>query len=170
MLPVRGATLPVQIRQPVSGISIHAPRAGSDPPPGARGSRWCNFNPCSPCGERPSKTPLTAPRWNFNPCSPCGERPTIFSQAALQFPEFQSMLPVRGATGAAPLQPGRADISIHAPRAGSDQHIGGLFVQDTDFNPCSPCGERPWVVWAVNSQQLISIHAPRAGSDPGCPA
>ena len=87
------------------------------------------------------------------------------SVSSTQCGVFQSTLPVRGATGAAPLQPGRADISIHAPRAGSDQHIGGLFVQDTDFNPCSPCGERPWVVWAVNSQQLISIHAPRAGSD-----
>ena len=100
MLPVRGATLPVQIRQPVSGISIHAPRAGSDPPPGARGSRWCNFNPCSPCGERPSKTPLTAPRWNFNPCSPCGER--------LQQVGHRVFV---------------AAISIHAPRAGSDRTV-----------------------------------------------
>ena len=97
MLPVRGATPGPDPAQPKILISIHAPRAGSDPPPGARGSRWCNFNPCSPCGERPSKTPLTAPRWNFNPCSPCGER--------LQQVGHRVFV---------------AAISIHAPRAGSD--------------------------------------------------
>ena len=102
------------------GISIHAPRAGSD--------------------ERPAKKPL----------SPC---------------LFQSTLPVRGAA----MESGRAVlnkcISIHAPRAGSGKYAGSdLDERMTDFNPRSPCGERP--VDAVEQLRKlgISIHAPRAGS------
>ena len=51
-LPVRGAT-----KQAASGgncrhISIHAPRAGSDPGADDGRPRGGNFNPRSPCGER----------------------------------------------------------------------------------------------------------------------
>ena len=58
--------------------------------------------------------------------------------------EFQSTLPVRGAT--AELRPGDLlfRISIHAPRAGSDES-----------------GRSP------SRRLVISIHAPRAGSDEG---
>ena len=35
-----------------------------------------------------------------------------------------------------------AAISIHAPRVGSDNFIKLGFVQDMNFNPRSPCGER----------------------------
>ena len=80
-------------------ISIHAPRAGSDPRyfPRPRSS-FQNFNPCSPCGER-----LVPHRSNL---------------AALI---FQSMLPVRGATSISVASLSRIRISIHAPRAGSDR-------------------------------------------------
>ena len=123
-------------------ISIHAPRAGSDCclPRRHRPSR--NFNPCSPCGERPAELALKeeairyfnpcspcgerlfhlahSPNlWYFNPCSPCGERLGGLrgQQHACQ---FQSMLPVRGATGGWKAHILTPPISIHAPRAGSD--------------------------------------------------
>ncbi len=79
--------------------------------------------------------------------------------------EFQSMLPVRGATDAAFDVIGRADISIHAPRAGSDPGRTGIQEQGGDFNPCSPCGERLFPSSRKLMQSCISIHAPRAGSD-----
>ena len=53
------------------------------------------------------------------------------------------MLPVRGATIAKSPELGLTDISIHAPRAGSD-----------DLRP------------DARARVGISIHAPRAGSDP----
>ena len=57
-----------------------------------------------------------------------------------------------------------AGISIHAPHAGSDITADALNGPLTDFNPRSPCGERPG-----NSSNAIastiSIHAPHAGSD-----
>ena len=79
------------------------------------------------------------------------------------------------------------DISIHAPRAGSDRlrQIGTQIA--CHFNPRSPCGERPESEYGSitarifqstlpvrgatlqplpeSSQPCISIHAPRAGSD-----
>ena len=61
---------------------------------------------------------------------------------------FQSTLPVRGATLTnADRIRAMSDISIHAPRAGSDSEA---FYKN-------------------NQQLIISIHAPRAGSDWGVP-
>ena len=57
--------------------------------------------------------------------------------------QFQSTLPVRGATGTYNAQYNRFFISIHAPRAGSDRL--GRYPEDAAIE--------------------ISIHAPRAGSD-----
>ena len=142
MLPVRGATGQRESVQAGKGISIHAPRAGSDLRDALNVLHLCNFNPCSPCGER-----LPACRMGSH------------------YPQFQSMLPVRGATlgGCEKGYPRR--ISIHAPRAGSDICLKAFTFDGYNFNPCSPCGER--LRFAENQQIcfLISIHAPRAGSD-----
>ena len=55
---------------------------------------------------------------------------------------FQSTLPVRGATvDVIPLY-GVWAISIHAPRAGSDQIWSLCPLWQFHFNPRSPCGER----------------------------
>ena len=79
------------------------------------------------------------------------------------------------------------DISIHAPRTGSDLnqrntapdcsnfnprsphgerlHAGGVFCHLGDFNPRSPHGERPLGDGIIVKNPCISIHAPRTGSD-----
>ena len=103
---------------------------------------------------------------NFNPRSPCGERPYATNFGGFRDKIFQSTLPVRGATlrrnisyeyltDFNPRSPcGErliglpktfiyAVISIHAPRAGSDK--GAVNPLVSEYN--------------------ISIHAPRAGSD-----
>ena len=145
-------------------ISIHAPHAGSDngndvlltvrdhfnprSPCGER--RPCNgtgknclwnFNPRSPCGERRYNTGAYGRAINFNPRSPCGERPAAM-QKELRDMEFQSTLPMRGATMVSTRLPPNNKISIHAPHAGSD--ISGPLPPSTpsNFNPRSPCGER----------------------------
>ena len=102
---------------------------------------------------------------NFNPRSPCGERRQK-KDTQETTKTFQSTLPVRGATGSMEVGVSHAkdfnprspcgerlmvvipigvavEISIHAPRAGSDQ-----------YPPESVVYSDP-----------ISIHAPRAGSD-----
>ena len=80
--------------------------------------------------------------------------------------EFQSTLPMRGATARITImRVPSAPISIHAPHAGSD---GGHVVAEADdchFNPRSPCGERHGLSDAGLIIDEISIHAPHAGSD-----
>ena len=78
-------------------ISIHAPRTGSDGGVPERHRAPLNFNPRSPHGERPPPDE----GWKRNQ-------------------PFQSTLPARGATGGFYHRHRRHDISIHAPRTGSD--------------------------------------------------
>ena len=125
-----------------------------------------NFNPRSPCGERPGQAAnavlamrisIHAPRVgsdsamnpsmllpiaDFNPRSPCGERLQPI-QLEVQHHQFQSTLPVWGATLDSLLRNCILQISIHAPRVGSD-----TILQLTSA-----------------SSVMISIHAPRVGSD-----
>ena len=124
---------------------------------------------------------------DFNPRSPCGERQCIAGNSVL-IREFQSTLPVRGATTRSRCCPGGACISIHAPRAGSDFPRPLSRGWPPYFNPRSPCGERRAVRFAARltdsfqstlpvrgatrrpkrtyqRDETISIHAPRAGSD-----
>ena len=118
-LPVRGATSDPQARSDPFLISIHAPRAGSDEHSRTARMKKRDFNPRSPCGERPQK-----------------------SYRRSHLIRFQSTLPVRGATEIVDKAYRMMEISIHAPRAGSD-HISGCRVRpDGYFNPRSPCGER----------------------------
>ena len=101
-------------------ISIHAPRTGSDP-----------TSSHSSLGIRPFQSTLPA-------------RGATRYQAHHQAPQrFQSTLPARGATIISLLHGKAAEISIHAPRTGSDGVVVGV--------PCCCC--------------VISIHAPRTGSD-----
>ena len=119
-LPVRGATHQRGRHRAPAQISIHAPRAGSDRPVLENPAVAANFNPRSPCGERPRRRPDTP------------------SASA-----FQSTLPVRGATGVTFRLLEIHDISIHAPRAGSDNEKQHDPHPLRHFNPRSPCGERP---------------------------
>ena len=124
-------------------ISIHAPRAGSDRVAYQRLDLPLNFNPRSPCGERRSCRPLRRRILrNFNPRSPCGERHDERERRVIDF-----------------------SISIHAPRAGSDDAGTAVTCGTSNFNPRSPCGERRIIKLPHNHIHRISIHAPRAGSD-----
>ena len=81
-------------------------------------------------------------RDDFNPRSPCGERPGS-NDAPYGDNQFQSTLPVWGATDSDNPQLIVRFISIHAPRVGSDRTGFLCLIALLDFNPRSPCGERP---------------------------
>ena len=78
---------------------------------------------------------------DFNPRSPCGERPSRAGRGSRPV-QFQSTLPVRGATRQQLLHDMPQRISIHAPRAGSDMPARSAPLSSSYFNPRSPCGER----------------------------
>ena len=96
-------------------ISIHAPRVGSDHP----------------------RSPTSVPFQNFNPRSPCGERPRVRKTV---FPKslFQSTLPVWGATEIVPHLVPDFIISIHAPRVGSDPEEMGRMMLEWEFQSTLP--------------------------------
>ena len=58
-------------------------------------------------------------------------------------------------------------ISIHALLAESDIGSYSRFAGESNFNPRSPCGERPGQVLTKTSTGEISIHALLAESDHG---
>ena len=57
-------------------------------------------------------------------------------------------------------------ISIHAPRAGSDQAFTLTGEQAMKFQSTLPVRGATDAEPAPHTSQSISIHAPRAGSDP----
>ena len=124
-------------------ISIHAPHAGSDDQLRHGSPPWPRFQSTLPMRGATSNGDIDVP-----------------------LDVFQSTLPMRGATDSpetaaepvpisihAPhagsdntpciLYTGYFYISIHAPHAGSDEHVIMASSLSVDFNPRSPCGERP---------------------------
>ena len=146
-------------------ISIHAPRRGSDPmfPDQTVGNK--DFNPRSPQGERPRagsfgfsscRFQSTLPAggatgcdnscrtlWvDFNPRSPQGERLIILPVVYLRR-RISIHAPRRGSDNKCSTICHETNISIHAPRRGSDAIPGFRLINENDFNPRSPQGERP---------------------------
>ena len=193
-------------------ISIHAPRAGSDAASPKSGLTAYSFQSTLPVRGATS-TSIVRPyaRFYFNPRSPCGERrllrglfgfvffisihapragsdvftssfirPTKEFQSTLPVRGatkglddrekiksiFQSTLPVRGATGRWYSQSrNRTNFNPRSPCGERLPNCERRARRRDYFNPRSPCGERPPLsaIWHLLS--LISIHAPRAGSD-----
>ena len=145
-------------------ISIHTPLAGSDGHTDNRQSWTGPISIHTPlAGSDRARSPTPRSRRNFNPHSPCGERPPAMDAGQL-VDVFQSTLPLRGATRSAKIRLPSADISIHTPLAGSDFFFPVVVVlrgisihtplagsdsicrpgecRPCNFNPHSPCGER----------------------------
>ena len=80
---------------------------------------------------------------------------------------FQSTLPARGATNAGAVGDALNEISIHAPRTGSDGYIKERDKQAAQFQSTLPARGATASVQAGRQDQPISIHAPRTGSDQG---
>ena len=102
-----------------------------------------NFNPRSPCGERPgSHRHPGCSQSHFNPRSPCGERPWnhvihgLFHTISIHAPRVGSDRPVSlGGINPPPFQ-------STLPVWGATEQAGSHDSQVQDFNPRSPCGER----------------------------
>ena len=123
-------------------ISIHAPRVGSDLAQKRHGDQHADFNPRSPCGERP-----------------------IFTIPCLQILVFQSTLPVWGATNISEVTNVSQAISIHAPRVGSDILVAIAFRSIFLFQSTLPVWGATLRRYKAQTPPTISIHAPRVGSD-----
>ena len=98
-LPVWGATIPARILSRYPPISIHAPRVGSDIIYNLLGFRLRDFNPRSPCGERPThKSTHSKLKTGFQSTLPVWGATAPFAVEYGGTGGFQSTLPVWGAT------------------------------------------------------------------------
>ena len=86
---------------------------------------YFRFQSTLPVGGATQRQPDPADREkHFNPRSPWGERP-YYDGVPVASSRFQSTLPVGGATGQSQPPEVVAEISIHAPRGGSDGTLSG---------------------------------------------
>ena len=145
-LPVWGATTGYSFKSRWVSISIHAPRVGSDGSLLPHTQHSPNFNPRSPCGERHYGRvsaydgeifQSTLPVWGAT------EQNSIISAAR----KFQSTLPVWGATAHYVIDIRREPFQSTLPVWGATPSRYPAYPADRNFNPRSPCGERPPGRW-----------------------
>ena len=145
-----------------------------------------NFNPRSPYGERLGGKLRPGVELLISIHAPhTGSDKTAVFKTAKQV-QFQSTLPIRGATAPDVRSVSGSLISIHAPHTGSDSSArsalsivsvfqstlpirGATSFMDAGkrqryFNPRSPYGERH-ILFRFPLVTSISIHAPHTGSD-----
>ena len=148
-------------------ISIHAPREGSDAGPlqGPAKRRLISIHAPREGSDRGlQKSP--APPGPFLSTLPARGATRVFTTSFAAPDRFLSTLPARGATEYGRSKAAQLQISIHAPREGSDQMVPRTTASsDCDFYPRSPRGERLDAYNNCNGRCDISIHAPREGSD-----
>ena len=90
----------------------------------------------------------------------------MFSASVIVCSGFQSTLPARGATHFFFLFAQAADISIHAPRTGSDPLAPLPFSPISHFNPRSPHGERLRLVTVQHSSGDFNPRSPHGERHP----
>ena len=185
-LPLRGATRRHRAPRARRGISTLAPLAGSDHTIALLGYLFFDFNPRSPCGERP--------HWMCEACRDQGFQPslplrgateaqvkrrdgewisTLAPLAGSDIPDvlnhyidpISTLAPLAGSDTISSCCTPTECISTLAPLAGSDFRLNGFDLYALDFNPRSPCGERLHVVGLSHIAVFISTLAPLAGSD-----
>ena len=147
-LPARGATMLARVTSDCLPISIHAPREGSDRPVGGVCRQCAYFNPRSPRGERLTGDWEKALGGLFQSTLPARGATHPARAGRRRKSKFQSTLPARGATNDDKYSRRQIEISIHAPREGSDIRADWRKLLGFDFNPRSPRGERRLTIYS----------------------
>ena len=164
-LPARGATVKRSMVVSLESISIHAPRTGSDAPRRVAGNRKVSFQSTLPARGATGVARQASPAQRFqstlpargatiaenkrkkrtayfNPRSPHGERLHL-STKTTDLMEISIHAPRTGSDRSRYCAvPADFNISIHAPRTGSDDCFSCFLIRHMNFNPRSPHGER----------------------------
>ena len=124
------------------GISTHAPHAGSDVPFRCSYHWYLLFQPTLPMrGATPCCR--SCPRWRqFQPTLPMRGATVTDIEAALAN-TISTHAPHAGSDDLRSARVHERRISTHAPHAGSDWVSIDKIERQFNFNPRSPCGERP---------------------------
>ena len=140
-LPAGEATVLSTTILPVSHISIHASRGGSDLCLGYNRSCCPYFNPRFPRGKRLSHVCICNLLPNFNPRFPRGKRQCANGGSDSR-KHFNPRFPRGKRPPRALCNMGRLYISIHASRGGSDLLDRCRPGLQNHFNPRFPRGKR----------------------------
>ena len=142
--PARGATsVSVSVGLPILIFQSTRPARGATSTSVVIVCRSMYFNPRAPRGARQRGAGVLVGLFVISIHAPREGRDGKEHTVTLDYDQFQSTRPARGATNA-------ADHSEHAGR---------------DFNPRAPRGARPRATVSVGQFTKISIHAPREGRD-----
>ena len=167
---------------------IHAPRKGSDSSKSDRRKSPRYFYPRSPQGERQgcacakikaykflstfpargatsSITEMVPSSLSFLPTLPARGATTRSTVSGFCI-AFLSTLPARGATYKFRTYPNKFQISIHAPREGSDGESYLPTKHGTNFYPRSPRGERRGAAYGPAFYDLFLSTLPARGATP----
>ena len=145
-------------------ISIHAPLTGSDDPSGVQSAEPVISIHAPLTGSDAVSVSTPKRVKDFNPRSPYGERPDTSCNSTQGF-QFQSTLPLRGATRGPASAGVQKGISIHAPLTGSDKAMMDELEARGVFQSTLPLRGATGGVSDLCSKLNISIHAPLTGSD-----
>ena len=140
-LPLRGATLRNASKNSPTLFQPSLPLRGATD----AGSAVLSVTEFQPSLPLRGATRLESTDYNltldFNPRSPCGERP--HSRPADPRPmRFQPSLPLRGATSVTSVASPRAEFQPSLPLRGATSRGRYRRCAASYFNPRSPCGER----------------------------
>ena len=116
---------------------------GSDRYRGNDGGCGADFNPRSPCGERPSFCLLRRLRSSISIHAPRVGSDSVALFMSYSVTNISIHAPRVGSDKGYTSVLARILISIHAPRVGSDRCLLMRIPTTQNFNPRSPCGERP---------------------------
>ncbi len=109
-----------------------------------------NFNPRSPCGERLLKHMLQVVAVCISIHAPHAGSDLAKVTGLQCAVEFQSTLPMRGATGNSANTTSWMRFQSTLPMRGATRRRGRSCAQGSHFNPRSPCGERRGF-WTVSA-------------------
>ena len=123
-------------------ISIHAPRTGSDRQLRNPSATTAAFQSTLPARGATQRRTSRRRKQRFQSTLPARGATYMRAPQGAEKQQFQSTLPARGATHLPLLASPAGDISIHAPRTGSDRQRPAEPPAASNFNPRSPHGER----------------------------
>ena len=141
-LPARGATAVAALMIAVNGISIHAPRTGSDRRSHQRRTSRRRFQSTLPARGATQRRTSRRRKQRFQstlPARGATRRPNIVLCAK---PDISIHAPRTGSDQMDSAERADYRISIHAPRTGSDLSRNAFWICAKNFNPRSPHGER----------------------------
>ncbi len=168
-------------------VSIHAPRAGRDPPIPEMVGELTGFNPRAPCGARRDQVYCKSINQSFQSTRPVRGATVQNRRTKTWQRSFNPRAPCGARRRRRPTRPVRWCFNPRAPCGARRRKDTLNIVSTVSFNPRAPCGARRKTspeLTAVSKFQstrpvrgattgqaqpagpaAVSIHAPRAGRD-----